>query len=229
MRYNSGTMFESRSPDSSSIQFLWRFLASSDGVYTHHATEYWSFFFKVERGVSHVYVSGPATRSRELGYVAGGEYWGIALKAHVFMPKLAKKEILNINLELSITSGNSFIFRDERFDMPAYETAEAFVEQLISSGCILANSVVAEALEGTSYMAARTIQRHVVQTTGITRQRMASIKRAREAFILLQKGESIHEVVVSMGYVDQSHLTKSLRLLAGQTPAHILTIYKDKE
>jgi AraC-like DNA-binding protein len=221
-------MFESSSPDSDVIQFLWCFYPTNNGVYTHHATEYWSFFFKVEHGMTHVYASGPATLSRDFTYIAGGEYWGIVLKTHVFMPRLAKKEILNTNLELPVTD-DAFVFNDERFVIPTYKTAEAFVDQLADNGTVLVNHVVAKALEGASRMAPRTIQRHVVQTTGITRQQMARIKRAREAFMLLQKGKTIHEVVALMDYVDQSHLTKSLRLLAGQTPAHILAAYKGKE
>jgi AraC-like DNA-binding protein len=221
-------MFESRSPRSPFAQFLWRFLPASNGVYTHHATEYWSFFFKLEHGTTHVYVSGPATKPRKFTYVAGGEYWGVVLKAHVFMPSLAKKEILNTNLELPVVD-DSFVFDKETFVIPSYETAESFMGQLVDSGKILASNIVADALGGKNYMAPRTIQRHVIQTTGITRQQTAGIRRAREAFILLQKGETIQGVIVLMGYVDQSHLTKSLRLLAGQTPAQILSAHKNKE
>ena len=215
-------MYEERASKSSYIHFLWRALPTENGVYQHKATEYWSFFFKTEDGQSDAYVSGPASVPRSLDYIAGGEYLGIVLKAHIFMPSLAKKDILNLNLALKMKDTRSFIFNDEVFEVPTYETAEALIDQLIARGHIVANHVVAMALSGTTWMAARTVQRHVVDATGLTRKRMASIQRAQMAFALLQKGATIPEVIVAAGYTDQSHLTTSLKLLASQNHAQIL-------
>ena len=221
-------MYEERLSESPFIQFLWRAAPSTDGVYPHMATEYWSFFFSSSDGKSSVYLSGPASVPRSLAYTAGGEYWGIVLKAHVFMPSLAKKDILNLNLALPMKDLRSFMFDHELLDVPTYETAEDFIAQLAEGRHIVANHVVAKALNGASWMAPRTAQRHVADTTGLTRKRMASIRRAQEAFSLLQKGKTIPEVIVAVGYVDQSHLTKSLKLLAGQTPAQILAMHADQ-
>ena len=43
-----------------------------------------------------------------------------------------------------------------------------------------------------------------------------------EAYALLQRGVTPAECAVTCGYADQAHLTRSLRLLHGETPARIL-------
>lgn len=216
-------MYQERVSDSPYIQFLWRAEPDTDGIYPHKATEYWSFFFKLENSQNSIYVSGPATIPRSLTYHAGGEYWGIVLKAHIFMPHIAKKDILNLNLELPLKDTESFLFDEQLFAVPTYETAENLIHRLIAGKHIVASHIVAQALSGAAWMAERTVQRHIADATGLTRKKMTSIRRAQQAFTLLQTGYTIPEVIATVGYVDQSHLTKSLKLLAGQTPAQILS------
>jgi AraC-like DNA-binding protein len=56
----------------------------------------------------------------------------------------------------------------------------------------------------------------------MTRGQIRQIDRARRACGLLQAGNSIADVVELVGYSDQPHMTRSLKLLAGRTPARIL-------
>jgi AraC-like DNA-binding protein len=47
------------------------------------------------------------------------------------------------------------------------------------------------------------------------------IERARRAAILLREGLSAADTAAMLGYVDQPHLTRSLRRFIGQTPARL--------
>ena len=67
----------------------------------------------------------------------------------------------------------------------------------------------------------RTVQRRVLQATGLTHTAVRQIARARYATILLKGGTSILDTVEQAGYFDQAHLTRSLKRLIGQTPTQI--------
>ena len=47
------------------------------------------------------------------------------------------------------------------------------------------------------------------------------LERARRAHELLQQGWAPVDVAIEAGYADQAHLTRSLRVFAGQTPRQI--------
>jgi AraC-like DNA-binding protein len=221
-------VYEERPSNSSYIQLIWRACPAVNDVYLHSASEYWGFFFKTEHGKESVSLSGPASLPRSLPYVAGGAYWGIVCKSHIFVPGVAKKDILNVNIELPMPDTKSFIFKGEKIPVPTYETAEAFIELLAQKRYVVANQLVAKALGGTRWVSKRSLQRYVLFTTGLTQRKTRRIQQARKAFALLQTGRTIVEVAAEAGYADQSHLTKSLKLLAGQTPAQILADYRNQ-
>ena len=75
-------------------------------------------------------------------------------------------------------------------------------------------------------MSKRTLQRHFLDTTGITKNKSEQIVKARNAFMLLQEGKQIADVAYQLGYADQAHLTRSLKLLAGQTPGEIIHSFR---
>lgn len=145
------------------------------------------------------------------------------------MPSVAKKDILDINLTLPTIDAGTFMFDGDIITIPTYETAEAFVNLLVLKKHIIADEVVAKALAGRTWMSRRSVQRYVLNTTGLTQRKTLRIQQARKAFVLLQQGKAIAEVAAVAGYADQSHLTKSLRLLAGQTPAQILADYQNQQ
>jgi AraC-like DNA-binding protein len=57
--------------------------------------------------------------------------------------------------------------------------------------------------------------------TGITPKRAAQLVRFDRAAHRLAKGESIAQVALASGYVDQSHLNREVMAFAGLTPAAI--------
>jgi AraC-like DNA-binding protein len=68
----------------------------------------------------------------------------------------------------------------------------------------------------------RSVQRRFRRATGLTQCAVRQIERAREAVALLEQGRAILDIVDLAGYADQSHLTRSLKHLIGQTPAQIM-------
>jgi AraC-like DNA-binding protein len=70
-------------------------------------------------------------------------------------------------------------------------------------------------------ISARTVQRRLVQATGLTQSDVLQIERARYATTLLKQGLSILDTVHQAGYYDQPHLTRSLKHYVGQTPAQL--------
>jgi methylphosphotriester-DNA--protein-cysteine methyltransferase len=88
---------------------------------------------------------------------------------------------------------------------------------------IARDDVVAAAIRGDGQpLTIRSIQRHFRRTTGMTHGRFRQIERARCATNLLRDGASILDAVHEAGYFDQAHLTRSLKLLIGETPATVM-------
>lgn len=217
-------MFEDKKPNSPYIELIWRAQPSQDGVYANIATEFWSLFFEDEPDNKKVYLVGPAAIGRDVPYVTGGKYWGIVFKAHVFMVDIEKRALVGKDVELDIND-NTFIVSGQSFTVPGFDDALQFVDQLVERGVITVDNAVAKALAGADYMSRRSVQRHVVRTVGMPQSTIIKVERARQAFMLLQEGRAIADVVEAAGYTDQAHLTKSLRLLAGMTPRQILQEY----
>ena len=61
-----------------------------------------------------------------------------------------------------------------------------------------------------------------VTASGVAQSTARQIERARYATLLLQQGVSTPDAILETGYFDQPHLTRSLKLFIGQTPAQIL-------
>ena len=215
-------------PDSPYVSMKWH-AAQVDhgGIHKGLAMEYWTFFFRQEDGGIEAFVGAPHTAVLPLPYKPGGIYWGVLLKAHLFMPWLSKQKIPPHGFSLPIKKGKMLVYNQE-VPLPSYECAEEFIEELVKRKIILPHPLVEKALKGTPTLSERTVQRHMLQIAGLTRRDLWRVRRARHAYALLQSGRSIADVVTEAGYTDQAHLTKSLKLLAGQTPGQIMASHKDE-
>lgn len=132
-------------------------------------------------------------------------------------------ELLNQSTVLPMASSTSFLLGTHEIEIPTFEKAEEFVSSLIDRGILNANTSIAKALEGGDPpMSIRTLQRHFLTITSLTHNKTLQIAKARKAFLLLQTGKSIADVVFEVGYADQAHMTRSLKVLAGQTPKQII-------
>ncbi|HYR13102.1 MAG TPA: helix-turn-helix domain-containing protein, partial [Mycobacterium sp.] len=110
-----------------------------------------------------------------------------------------------------------------RWPLPDLENAESYVAALARRGVIARDDVVEAAIRGGGQpLTIRSIQRHFRATTGMTHGLFRRIERARHATLLLRDGASILDTVHEAGYFDQAHLTRSLGVLIGETPASIM-------
>jgi len=219
------SQYEEYLPDSPYIQFVWRALVSEVGSFNDIAHDFWVLVFRTRPGFAEVILTGPVTQPEIIRYDAGQTNWGIVFKPHVFIADLPKRKMLNSRTRL-VVRGGSFTLGKHQLLIPTYQKAEMFVEELADKGVITASPVIAKALSGKPpAMSTRNLQRHYVTTAGLTKSQIAQIQRARRAFVLLEQGKTIAEVAQAAGYADQAHLTRSLKLLAGQTPGQIIRDY----
>jgi AraC-like DNA-binding protein len=168
-------------------------------------------------------VRGPETRATPMGDCPGdGEWLGILLKLGTFLPHLPTRTMVDTGVDLPVVSRNSFWLNGSVWQLPDYDNADTFVDWLVRQGLLVRDPVVDAALQGQLQdRELRTIQRRFLRATGLTRNAVRQIERARYATQLLQQDVSILDTVEQAGYFDQPHLTRSLKSLIGQTPAQI--------
>jgi hypothetical protein len=220
------SIFEERPSNSPHIQFIWRATVTKSGNFIDVAHDFWVLVFRTRPARTEVILTGPVIQPETIAYQAGQTNWGIVFKAHVFITSLSKKAMLNNRTTLSVTPRHTFLLGKHEIAIPAYEEAEAFVEDLVKRGVLSASPTVARALSGKPpAMSVRHLQRQYAAVAGLTKGQVEQIQRARHAFVLLEQGKSIAAAASEAGYADQAHLTRSLRLLAGQTPGRIIQDY----
>lgn len=220
-------MHEERSSTSPHIQFVWRAHVEESGSFIDLAHDFWVLVFRTLHNETEVRLTGPVTESLPISYEAGQVNWGIVFKAHVFIRDLPKKDMLNKSTTLPMVDKKSFRLGKYVIQLPTFDTAEEFVDGLVRRGILNADMEIAEALQvAAPPMSVRTLQRHHKRTTGLTQSQSQKVARARKAFMLLQEGKAIVDAAFESGYADQAHMTRSLKLLAGQTPGQIIADYK---
>jgi methylphosphotriester-DNA--protein-cysteine methyltransferase len=122
-----------------------------------------------------------------------------------------------------VAADGSFALLGSRWPLPDLENAERYADQLARRGVIARDDVVEAAVRGDRQrLTTRSVQRHFRRTAGITHGLFRQIERARHASILLREGASILDTVHEAGYFDQAHLTRSLKVLVGETPACVV-------
>jgi AraC-like DNA-binding protein len=67
----------------------------------------------------------------------------------------------------------------------------------------------------------RTVERRFRAATGLTQGGVRQIERARAAAQLLAAGDTAADVVAKLGYFDEPHLARALRLYVGRTVRHL--------
>src|SRR5262249_22172806 len=152
---------------------------------------------------------------------AEGEWFAIRFKLGTFMPLLRPGDLRDRKtVTLPDASGRSFWLNGSLWEYPNFENAETFVNRLVPTGLISRNHSILEFLhDERQERSLRTVQRHVLQATGLTHGAIRQIERARYATNLLKQGAAIVDAVHKAGYYDQAHLTRSLKRFVGQTPA----------
>jgi len=216
-------VFDDRPSDSPYIERVWRCHSERAGQFHSIASPHWEMAVSRLKGRTFLTIRGPETRATLADCPAEGEWFGIRFKLGTFMPSLPVSALIDRNdKDMPDMTGLGFWLDGMQWEYPDFETAEVFVSRLVKRGLITRNQAITEGLAGDERaLSRRSAQRHFRQATGMTHSTFQQIERARRAVQLLRNGHSILDTVHEAGFFDQSHLTRALKHLIGQTPAHV--------
>ena len=179
----------------------------------------WDIVIRRLRGRVEVLQTGLITQPIQLDYEAGDEYVCISFKPGVFMPRLPGSAMLNRGVLRPTINPRAFWLYGETLEIPSFENAEGMVHRLARRGLIARDEIVDGVLTGNApAISPRSVQRRFHHAMGITRKRLELIRRAQKAVELLSQGRRIVDTALDLGFADQAHLTRVLKILMGTTP-----------
>lgn len=182
----------------------------------------WDFHFLRRQGKVSVYIAGAKTYPVKLPFQKNDDLLSVEFKPNAFLPHFPAITLLDCKTFLPFEE-SYFLLGEERFEVPTFDTVEKFVHKMIKRHIMANNSVVEAVVKGKPYeVCQRSIQRHFRQATGMTWKHYQQIKRAHHAVQLIKDGKLLLDVAFEVGYADQSHMTRSLKKILGQTPHEIL-------
>jgi AraC-like DNA-binding protein len=216
--------FADRPSDSPYIERVWRGRSDSGGPFVSVAAGHLELVVTRLADFAMVTVRGPETRATTIACPPDGEWEAIRFRLGVHMPSLPTRLLLDHrDVDLPVSADGSFELHGFRWPLPDLENAERYVDALARRRVIARDDVVEAAIRGHGQLlTVRSVQRHFRRTTGMTHSLFRQIQRARRATNLLRDGASILDTVHEAGYFDQAHLTRSLKVLIGETPASVM-------
>src|SRR6516165_5764606 len=216
--------FEDRASDHPFVAKVWRCRSERAGRFLSVAANNFEMAITRLGGKSFLTLRGPETTATTLDCPADGEWIGIRFKVGTFMPRFLPGSLRDHkDVTLPPATGHSFWLNGSALEYPDFDNAETFVKRLAKSGILSRDPIVDDTLlRRPGELCLRSVQRHFLRSTGVTYAIFRQIERARHATNLLREGVSILDVVSSVGYFDQAHLTRSLGRFIGETPAKII-------
>jgi hypothetical protein len=216
-------LIEDRLSDSPFVERVWTAQSERTGHFLSIASESSEIVVTRYRGQTFFTIRGPETKATTADYPADGDWVGIRFKAGAFLPEFAPATVRDRkDVNLPGATKRTFWLDGSTWEYPTFENADAFVARLVKQGMLVRDRTVDAMMRGEQQLLSqRSAQRHFARATGLTHATYRKIKRARFAANLLLEGVPILDVVHLAGYCDQSHLTRSLKVLVGQTPAEI--------
>jgi hypothetical protein len=213
---------EDRPSDSPYVHRVWRSRASGVARMTSIATSTWELVFWTHQGRVHAGARGPETVASSVDVPDGSESFGITFAHGTSMPHLPAARLVDSAVETPYATSHRFVLRGEEWPVPGFESAEQFVARLVREGVVVRDPLVDDVVAGASPdLGARSVQRRVVASTGLTQGGIRQIQRARQAAILLGEGALPLAVVNVLGYYDQPHLARSLQRFIGRTATEL--------
>lgn len=216
-------VFASRASDSTHVQHVGTLRAERDSVFSVVPDGSWGLVIYRRPERTDVYLTGCTTRPISIPVGAGDQILSVSFKPSTYAPELPAASLLDKAVVLPFADRKSIWWnRQQRLELPSFESADDFVAALVRRGYLERNKAVDAVLQGdVPPMSRRTIQRHFLKTTGMTQNYWQQIQRAQRAAASLHTGKSLAEVAVESGYVDQSHMTRWLKHIIGRTPSEI--------
>ena len=217
-------MFEESELSSPFVAKIWRTVSVSAPAFISVAASHSEIVVARQNdGRSFVTVRGPETVATSVPIPPDMEFFGIQFKPGTFIPCLPNDRLADRSITLPELGNGSFALSSAVMEIPTYNNADVFVENLVRKGLLTRDPVIELILNGEARnLSLRSIQRRFLRATGLTHATFRQIERAQAAADLLDGGLSIFETVHRAGYADQAHLTRSLRRFLGQTPARIV-------
>lgn len=186
------------------------------------AASRWEMVVTRQWGVARLTVRGPETKATTMPIPEDAEFFGIEFMLGTFIPSLQPGQLVDRTLTLPQATSTSFWLNGSAWELPGPDNADVFVDRLVGAGLLVHDPVASAALHGdVKGLSTRSVERRVSRATGLTRGAIRQIRRAEMAVELLTRGVPALDVTHRAGYADQSHLTRSLRRLMGQTPSQI--------
>lgn len=219
---------EDRLSDSPYIEMVSKGWTESEGSTIRPAESNWHMVFVKANGRAHPLMVGPLTSSGLVSWGAGGEILWIKFKLGTYMPHMPVKNFLNNETEMPAGAfDNTFWLKGSTWQFPSFDNVETFVSRLIRDEILVRDAVVDNALKlPTPDVPARTVRHRFLRTTGMSQSQIHQFARAKRAEAMLKTGTSILDTVFEAGYFDQPHLTRSMKLWIGYTPAEIIRLSK---
>ncbi|MFE6967898.1 helix-turn-helix domain-containing protein [Isoptericola sp. NPDC057653] len=216
-------MWFERPGSTPAVRTVWRATVEEAGEYLVAGSEFWGIsFIRRADGSLGGELDGPSMSARSTTSVAGESYWGVELAPFVVVTGLDKQPVLGATVDLPVRSGQ--VRLGERWTtLPAFDELEDWVDEMVRLGPLGVDEGVRAALDGHRDGASpRTWQRRYRRSVGLTAGQVEQVRRAERAYALLLAGVAPAEAAARAGFADQAHLTRSLRLIRGRTPAAVL-------
>jgi hypothetical protein len=177
--------------------------------------------FRRVGGTTTVHLRGVETRATTLSSPKGAEYFGAELRLGAYLPDFPPPRLANLRDALLPTLPDGRIrLAGREWEMPTPHNLDVFMGRLERAGLLVFDPRIEGLLHGHAG-SERTAQSRFVRAVGLSRRKLRVIGRAHEGVRRLRAGSSIGDVVSDLGYYDQSHLNRTLRLLIGHTPTQL--------
>jgi hypothetical protein len=216
--------FEVRKSTSPFVERIWRCQSRTGGPFLSMAEGNIELVITRLPGFLAVTLRGPVSKGSLYECPPDGEWLAIRFRLGTYLPRIPTAALIDHqDVQLPVLANRRFWFGDLTWEIPDYENAEVFVDRLARAGVIARSHATDAAVEGdVDWMSQRSVQRHFRRVTGMTFSSYQQIQRARHAASLLTSGSSILDATSAAGYFDQAHLTRSVKLLIGMTPARLV-------
>jgi AraC-like DNA-binding protein len=148
---------------------------------------------------------------------------GIVFKLGTVIPQFEVTSIVGKGLDLPNAAKGRFWLNGTSWRIPDFENIDTFVAKLVRQGLLAHEPLVTKALveDSPKGLSSRSLQRQFLRATGMTRNTVRQIERARSALLLMHQGALTPEVIDQAGYYDQPHLIRSFAHYLGQRPTQI--------
>jgi len=214
-------LYEERASASLFVDVVWHTVDTSDGIYLASVDARWDMVFTLAGPRHRVLLSGPSSHPTVVPYTGGSRNLGIRFAPGAYFTHVPVAAMCDRTLTLVMPAPNAFLLAEAEWPFPGTDDdrVDALVEAFADRGLLARDVVVEAALDGgVPGLSPRTVERHFTHAIGMNPRRVRQIDRAREAVARLQGGSPIAEVAHTLGYADQSHLTRDLKRLTGYTP-----------